>query len=343
MRKRDVALLCCGLAAALLSGCQKTEKPAAEAKAAEGKKYTIRIGHTLAPTHPYHLGGEKFKELLEAKTNGQATVEVFPNSALGNERDMIEALQLGTLEMTMVSSAPLAGFTSELLVFDLPFIFSDVKTARACVDSDIGQGMLKSLEKQGIMGLVYFENGFRHVTNSRQAIKAPSDMAGMKIRTMENPIHMESFRAMGASPMPMAFGELYQALQNKTIDGQENPLAIIDTSKFYEVQKYLSLTGHFYAPTPVLIAKKYYDSLPANIQTALLEAVKEAQVYQRGLLDDMNTQLTTSLAAAGMAVNEVDKQAFIDAVQSVYQKYTGTGAGQIPEELVQKVRQFKAD
>jgi tripartite ATP-independent transporter DctP family solute receptor len=289
------------------------------------------------------LGGLKFKELLEARTNGRVTVEVFPNSQLGNERDMIEGLQIGTLEMTMVSTAPLAGFTSDFLVFDLPFIFADTETARGCVDSEIGLNMLKNLEGQGVIGLLYFENGFRNVTNSKQPIQAPRDLAGMKIRTMENPIHMDSFRAMGADPTPMAFGELFQALQQRTIDAQENPLAIVDTSKFYEVQKYLSITQHFYAPTPVLISKKYFESLPADIQQALKDCLKESQAYERQLLDDMNSKLLTELKTRGMEINEVNKQPFIDAVQSVYAKYTGEGAGKIPAALIQRVQNFKAN
>ncbi|MDR1978791.1 MAG: TRAP transporter substrate-binding protein [Synergistaceae bacterium] len=304
-------------------------------------EYTIRVGHVLAPTHPYQLGLEHFKELMAKKTDGKVNVEVFHSSQLGNERDLVEGLQLGTLEMTLISTAPLAGFTSDFLVFDLPFIFSDVKTARACVDSEIGQKMLDQLSSQGIVGLCFFENGFRSVTNSKKPIVTPEDLSGMKIRTMENPIHMDSFRAMKADPTPMAFGELFTALQQKTIDAQENPLAIVETSAFYEVQKYLSLTEHFYAPSPVLMAKAYYDSLPADIQTALKECLLETRAYERQLLDDMNLRLLTDLGAKGMEINTVDKAPFIEAVQVVYQDYTGVGSGKIPAELIQRVKEFK--
>ncbi|MDR2528499.1 MAG: TRAP transporter substrate-binding protein [Synergistaceae bacterium] len=302
-------------------------------------EFTIRVGHVLAPTHPYQLGLERFKELLEKRTDGRVVVEVFHSSQLGNERDMVEGLQLGALEMTLISTAPLASFTSDFLAFDLPFVFSDVKTARACVDSEIGQSMLDKMSSQGIVGLCYFENGFRSVTNSKKPITKPEDLAGMKIRTMENPIHMDSFRAMKADPTPMAFGELFTALQQKTIDAQENPLAIVETSAFYEVQKYLSLTEHFYAPSPVLMAKAYHDSLPADLRKALKDCLLETRDYQRQLLDEMNLRLITDLKAKGMVINEVDKAPFIAAVRTVYEQYTG--AGKIPAELIQRVKGFK--
>ncbi|GHV35000.1 C4-dicarboxylate ABC transporter substrate-binding protein [Synergistales bacterium] len=305
--------------------------------AAAEPAYTVRVGHTLAPTHPYNLGMVRFGELVSKKTDGKVNVEVFHSSQLGSERDLIEGLQLGTVEMTIISTAPLAGFTADFLVFDLPFIFADVKTARACVDSDIGQKMLDQLASQGIKGLYFYENGFRSVTNSKRPITKPEDLAGIKIRTMENPIHMDSFRIMKADPTPMAFGELFVALQQKTIDGQENPLAIIDTSAFYEVQEFLSLTEHFYSPAPVLMAKAYYDSLPADIQAAVHESLVEARAYERQLLDDMNASLLDTLAKRGMKINTVDKAPFIKAVQPIYEQYTG----KIPADLIERVKNFK--
>ncbi|MDR1875939.1 MAG: TRAP transporter substrate-binding protein [Synergistaceae bacterium] len=309
--------------------------------AAEPEIYSIRVGTTLAPSHPYNLGLEHFRDLVAEKTGGRIKVEVFHSSQLGNERDMVEGLQLGTLEMTLISTAPLSGFTSDFLVFDMPFIFSDVEVARACVDSDIGQNMLDGLSTQGIMGLCFFENGFRSITNSRKPILTPEDLNGIKIRTMENPIHMDSFRVMKADPTPMAFGELFTALQQKTIDGQENPLAIIDTSKFYEVQKYLSLTEHFYAPAPVLMSRLFYDSLSADLQAAIKECLLESRTYERQLLDEMNAHLISDLKTKGMEINTVDKEPFIKAVQPVYEQYTGTGPGKIPAELIRRVRDFK--
>src|SRR5699024_5676593 len=182
--------------------------------------------------HPYTKGLEEFSRLVSEKSDGQVTVDHFHSSQLGDERDMIEGLQLGTLEMALVSTAPLSSFTKDFLVFDLPFIFEDSQAARNVLDGEIGEELFEKLDDQFIIGLAYWENGFRSVSNSRGPVEKPEDMKGLKIRTMENPVHMASFRAMGASPTPMAFGELFTALQQKTIDGQENPLPIVDTSKF---------------------------------------------------------------------------------------------------------------
>ncbi|WP_213974248.1 TRAP transporter substrate-binding protein [Tepidanaerobacter acetatoxydans] len=338
MSKRNLALLLISLLIiGLLTGCGGGQQNGNDAAPSEnqdkGDTITIKVGHVLAPTHPYTLGLQKFAELVDEKTDGKIKVEVFHSSQLGNERDMVEALQLGTQEMTLVSTAPLASFTKQFLVFDLPFIFKDTESARKVLDSELGQGLLNSLESQGIMGLCYFENGFRHVTNSKQPINKPEDLKGIKIRTMENPIHMATFKVMGADPTPMAFGELFTALQQKTIDAQENPLPIIETSKFYEVQEYLSLTGHFYAPAPLLISKSFFEGLAPELQAALKEAAVEARDYERGLLDDMNAKLVEELKGKGMKVNEPDKTLFVEAVQPVYKQFESD----ITPELIQKV------
>jgi len=322
------------LSIALLAGCKKSEDKGGSSGPVASKEVTIRVGHVLAPDHPYQLGLVKFGELASQKTNGNVKVEVFHSSQLGNERDLIEGLQLGTVEMCIVSTAPLSSFTSQFEVFDLPFIFSETKKTREILDGPIGQGILDSLVNQGIVGLCYFENGFRNITNNVRPITKPDDLKGLKIRTMESPVHMASFRAMGANPTPMALGELFTALQQHTVDGQENPLAIINTSKFFEVQKYLSITEHFYAPAPVLIAKPFFDRLDAATQRAIRDAAVEARVYERGLLDEMNTRLRDDLQKAGMTINTVDKKPFIDACQSVY----ADNEGRIGKELIQKVQ-----
>ncbi|MCL2166987.1 MAG: TRAP transporter substrate-binding protein [Clostridiales bacterium] len=295
---------------------------------------TIRAAHVLTPDHPYHLGLEKFGELVSAKTNGALKVEVFHSSQLGNERDLIEGLQLGTVEMCLVSTAPLAGFTSQFEVFDLPFIFSETQKARDILDGPIGQDIMSTLDSQGIVGLCYFENGFRHITNNIRPINTPDDLKGMKIRTMESPIHMASFKAMGSDPTPIAFGEVYTALQQGVVDGQETPYAIIYTSNFFEVQKYLSETGHFYAPAPLLMSKAFFDGLDADTQKAVLEAAIESREYERDVLDEMNKSLVDQLQEAGMTINSVDKQPFIDVAQSVYEEF----GDEIGRELIQKIQ-----
>lgn len=337
MFKRILALVLISLLAiGLLTGCGGGGSAKSGDQDAEDV-ITIKVGHVLAPTHPYTLGLEKFAELVDKKTDGQINVEVFHSSQLGNERDMVEALQLGTQEMTLVSTAPLASFTKEFLAFDLPFIFKDTESARNILDGVLGQRLLDSLESQGISGLCYFENGFRHVSNSKHPINKPEDLKGMKIRTMENPIHMATFKVMGADPTPMAFGELFTALQQKTIDAQENPLPIVETSKFYEVQDYLSMTGHFYAPAPLLVSKSFFEGLAPELQDAIKEAAIEARDYERDLLDDANAKLVEELKTKGMEINEPDKTPFIEAVQPVYKQFESD----INPDIIQQIIDFQ--
>ncbi|WP_034421110.1 TRAP transporter substrate-binding protein [Thermanaerosceptrum fracticalcis] len=334
-RKKGIAwMLLLVFVSVVVAGCggggdKPKDKPAAE----QPKVTTIKVGHVLAPDHPYTIGLKKFAELVDQKTQGKVKVEVFHSSQLGNERDMIEALQLGTQQMALVSTAPLAGFTKKFLVFDLPFIFKDYQSAYKVLDGEIGQGILKTLDSVGIVGLTYWENGFRHVTNSKRPINKPEDLKGLKIRLMENPIHMDTFRTMGADPTPMAFGELFTALQQGTVDGQENPVPIIWTSKFYEVQKHMSLTGHFYAAAPLLVSKKFFDGLSPEIQKALKEAAVEARDFERDLLAQQNKDFVGKLKEKGMNILEVDKTPFKEAVKPVYAKYEA----EIGKELIEKV------
>ncbi len=286
-----------------------------------GAPKIIRLNHTLAPDSHYHKGLEYFAELIAEKTNGEIEVQIFHSSQLGSERDAIEGVILGTLEATLVSTAPLANFSKQFLVFDLPFIVKDRDTAYAALDGELGEMMAKSLEDKGIKTLAFWENGFRMLTNSRRPINQPEDVAGLKIRLMENPVHMATFRVLGAAPVPMPFGELFTALQQRTVDGQENPLVIIQTSKFYEVQKHLAMTGHFYSPAALLIGQRFFDSLTPEQQRAIEEAAVEARDWERQYCIDLEASLVAELKAAGMEVTYPDLDAFEKAVQPVYEEF----------------------
>ena len=325
------------------SGEETTETTTETTESAEGEEtaegtYHLRVGHVLANTHPYQLGLEKMAELANEKSGGEITIDVFHSSTLGNERDMLEGLQLGTQEMVLVSTAVLSSFTDDFLVFDLPFLFNTTEEARAVCDSELGTEILGSVESAGLKGLAWFENGFRNVTNSKHVVNKPEDLQGIKIRTMESPIHMESFSVIGADPTPMAMGELFTALQQKTIDAQENPLAIIESSKLYEVQQYLSLTEHFYAPAPLFVSTTYFDSMPEDMQAALQEAADETKVYERQVLDEMNTTLIDTLKEKGVEITEVDKAPFVEAVQPVYENYVGTEPGMVNPDILAEVQ-----
>ena len=348
MKKRVLSvLMASAMMVAVLAGCSSSSTGSesggssaasgSEAAQSEGGEYAMISGTTTPDNHPYNLGLVKMSELVAEKTNGAVTLDVFGNSQLGNERDLLEGLQLGSLQVTCVSTAPLAGFTDSFLVFDLPFIFETTEQARAVMDSEVGTEILNSVEDQGMKGLAWFENGFRNVTNSKLPITVPDDLKGIKIRTMENPMHMEAFRVMGADPTPMAMGDVFTALQQGTIDAQENPIPIIETNKFGEVQHYLSMTGHLFSPAPVFISTDYFNSLPAEYQTAVQEAATEAVPYQREQIDEQNVTGLESLQAAGMEVNEPEKEPFKDATKVIYDEYVKDGAGCVSPDIYNRV------
>lgn len=327
-----------GSGSAAASGSASTSAAASGSTAATGDaEYAMISGTSVPDTHPYALGMNKIGELVSEKTNGAVTLDVFNNSQLGSERDLIEGLQLGSIQMTCTSSAPLAGFTDAFLVFDLPFLFESSEQARAVMDSEIGMEILHSVEDQGLKGLAWFENGFRNVTNNVRPITVPDDLKGIKIRTMENQMHMAAFQIMGADPTPMAMGDVFTALQQGTIDAEENPVPIIATNKFQEVQKYISMTGHLFSPTPVFIAKDYFDALPAEYQTAVQEAATEAAPYQREQIDEQNVSGLEELTNDGMEANEPEKAPFQEATAPLYDEYIKEGAGMVSPDIYQKV------
>lgn len=330
-----VALLITSLALAGCGGQKEQKAPAGEEKKAE--KVTLKVGHVLAPTHPYQLGLEHFAKLVNEKTGGKVEVQVFHSAQLGNEREMIEGLQMGTLDMTLVSTAPISGFSNVFLALDLPYILESREQAYKVLDGPIGQEMLKALQEKNIIGLAFWENGFRHVTNSKLPIRKPEDLKGLKIRTMENPIHMASFKIVGADPTPMAFGELFTALQQKTIDGQENPLPIIYTSRFYEVQKYVSLTGHFYAAAPLLISKAVWDKLAPEYREAIQKAAVEARDYERSLVKKLDGELASELKAKGMEIIEPDREAFKNAMKPVWKQFENQIGKEVLERIIKEI------
>ncbi|MDL2259789.1 TRAP transporter substrate-binding protein [Deltaproteobacteria bacterium OttesenSCG-928-K17] len=284
-------------------------------------KYIMRIGTTTEPEGHYHKGLLQFKERVEKYTDGQVRVDIFLSSQLGNERDMIEGLSMGLLEGSLTSSAPLANFSSDFLLLDLPYIVTDREKAYKVMDGEVGQAILGTMTSKGVLALGFWENGFRNVTNSKRPIVNPADLKGLKIRTMENPIHQYTFEYFGATPTPMAWSEVFLALQQGTIDGQENPLVIIDTVKVYEVQKYISLTGHFYSPAVFMLSKQIFDSYPKDVQDAILKAEKEARDWERAYSAQLDEDLVKSMTAKGVQFNDVDKAKWQKACAPIYDKF----------------------
>jgi tripartite ATP-independent transporter DctP family solute receptor len=297
---------------------------------------TIKVGYGIAEEHPLGQGVNRFIQLVEQKTGGKLKLKGFAANALGSETQMISALRGGTQEITIPSSAALVQVQKEFGLFDLPFLFADERQADAVLDGPVGKSLLDKLADKDLIGLCYWENGFRNLTNGRRVVAKADDIRGLKLRTMQSPVYLDSFNALGANAVPLAFTEVYVALEQKAIDGQENPIGIIHANKIYEVQKYLSLTRHSYAPYVVLAGKKFWDKLGAAEHTAIAAACIEAGTYQRKLGRDMNAKLLEDLKAKGMVVTEVPP-AEIARMKATLQPVTAKYTAEIGPDLIAKV------
>ena len=287
----------------------------------DAAEYTIRLGHTGAPDHHYQYGCEFFAKKVAEKTDGKVEILVFPADQLGGQRQEVEGCIVGTHDMVLTSTMVLSNFVPEIGAFDMPFLFPTRDIAYTVADGEIGNDMSALFEPKGLKILAYWENGYRYITNSKRPITVPEDLKGLKIRVPESPVFLATFTTLGAAATPMAFGEVFSALQLGTVDGQENPAAHVIHNAFYEVQKYISLTGHFYTFEPLVISKSLYDSLPTDIQQALIEAAEEARDYQRILSIQYDEDCLKQIKEKGMEILEVDKLAFQKAVKPVYEQF----------------------
>lgn len=295
---------------------------ALEAKKDSGKKWSLKAGHVAAATHPMNLTLIEMSKQIEQKTGGRVKFDVFPEAAIGGEREMIEGARIGTVDIALTTSAVLGNFAPQMKLFDLPFLFKDREDAIKVLDGPIGQKLLDSMTDKGLIGLAFWENGFRNFTNSKRPINKPEDLKGLRMRTMENPIHLDAWKALGASPTPMAWAEVYTALQQGTVDGQENPLAIIFTNRIYEVQKYLAMTNHNYSPMVLLVSKKLWDTFPADIKTAFKELARSNANVERGMLKQAEDKYLEDMKKAGVNVTYPDTAPFRERVKPVYDKYS---------------------
>jgi len=287
----------------------------------------IKIGYALAPESHYGVAANRWQEVVEERTEGRYVFRHFPSSGLGGEREVIEGVQLGTVEATIVSSGTLANFVPETGVFDIPFLFRDLGHARRVLDGPIGQDILAQFDDVGLVALGWGEQGFRHITNNRNQIGSPADMAGLRLRTMENPIHLTAFQTLGAAPTPMAWPEVIGALQQGTIDGQENPLSVIVSASLNDVQRYLTLSGHVYSPAMLLVSPMVWDSMSAEDQQIFREAAAEAVAAMRGFVDNVEESGMETLRERGMDVGELsgeDRAAFQEALAPAYEQYYTT-------------------
>jgi tripartite ATP-independent transporter DctP family solute receptor len=297
--------LLCVLFIAALAACF------ASAASASDKTYTIRIGNVTPPNNPLHMAFEKMAAEMNEKSKGRIKATAYPSGQLGNLRSMTEGVQMGTLEMATQSSGGLASFYPAMGVLELPFAYKSHQHVYKVVDGPIGQELGEQFrQKTGIRIIAYFMNLYRHVTNNVRPVNVPADMKGLKIRVPETPTVKMAIEAVGGNPVPMVWGEVYTALQNKTVDGQENPLAIIWASKIYEVQKYLSLTGHVYSPTLIMINDKLYQSMPNDLQEIMVQSAKIAAKWNREFAEKQEGELLGELKEKGMAINTVNPEPF---------------------------------
>src|SRR5664279_1821420 len=275
------------------------------ATAQEIQERTIRFGHLNNTDHPVSMGEKRFAELVAAKSGGKMQVKEFPSNQLGSEQQQTSALQGGVQEMQAPATTSLVGIVKDYGVVDFPFTVSNNAQAFALVDGPLGKALLEKLPEKGLIGLTYWDLGFRNVTNSKRPINRPEDLEGLKLRVIPNPVFLDTFKAFKANPVPMSFSELYTALETKTVDGQENPYSVILSNKFYEVQKYVSGTNHVYGANIILVSRKFWDKLSPAEQKILHDAALEAREYQRQVSRAAADKAVRELTAKGMLFNEV--------------------------------------
>ncbi len=313
------------LLAIALAGACATFSVGTSALAADTPTRVIKFGHLNNTDHPVSFGVQHFAKLLEEKSGGKMKVKEFPASTLGSELQQQSALQGGVQEMSAPATTSVAGIVKEFGLIDFPFSVSSFKDADALLDGPFGQALIAKLADKGLVALSYWDLGFRNVTNSKHPIARPEDLAGLKIRVIPNPVFIKSFEALGANPLPLTFGELYNAMESKAVDGQENPFSVILSNKMYEVQKYVSATNHVYAANIVLVSKKFWDKLSPQEQQWMQEAADETRPYQRKISREAAQKAVDALKANGMAYNEVspeERARMRSIVQPVLEQFT---------------------
>jgi tripartite ATP-independent transporter DctP family solute receptor len=319
----------CGIAGILLAAT------AMSARAQDIKERNLKFAFSLAKDHPMGVGAQKLSDLVAQKSGGKIKINLFPNASLGGDPQNLAAVQSGILDFTTMATGLLAGLNKEFMIFDFPFLFQDFREAYALSDGPVGRRLLGKLAEKGVIGLGIWDLGFRNITNSRRPITKPEDVQGLKLRVIASPVYIETFKALGANPVPMTFGEVYVALETKAIDGQDNPVGVIESAKFAEVQKYLSITRHFYTGMPVLMSKQTWDAMSPAEQAIIRESAEEAKAEERKLLQAQEAEVTERLRKA-MQVNELgasELERMREKVRPVVERFNG----EVGEALVKEV------
>ncbi|HZP79432.1 MAG TPA: DctP family TRAP transporter solute-binding subunit [Pseudolabrys sp.] len=298
----------------------------------------LKFGYILAPDSQLGAGAAVFAKEIVERTKGRIHIEGFPNAALGGEVEMMKAVQLGTVDLAFITGAPLPNFLPEVGVFNIPFLFRDLAHAHSVLDGPIGKSYLEKFKQKGFVALAWGENGMRHLTNSKHEVRTPADLKGLKLRLPQSDVMLAGFKALGADVSPLAFPQLYGALQSGQFDGQENPIATILASKFYQVQKYLSLTGHVYDPAVIVMSPDVFDELSAEDKAAFVEAARLAGIESRKFAAAAEAKGVAQLAKEGMqVVTDIDRAKFADAVSAA----GPTFAKLYGQDIIDKIRQAK--
>lgn len=334
--KRLIAAVVASAMVLSLVGCGETSS---------APKTVLSIGYTTAsnPNDPYALTAQKFKEVVEEKTQGRITVNDYPSSQLGSEPEMWEGMQIGTCDMAVMTNAYVSTYVLANGALDLPFIFSDCQQARKILDGDYGQKLAKNVESAGVTVLGWSEGGFRQLATGKRSIKEPSDLAGMKIRCMETKTYLAAYAALGVNATPMAWSEVLTALQQGTIDGCDAPLSVLYTNGFPDVSKYINNVNLFYSPLPICISSRVLESFSEEDQQIIREAAQEAVATVRKNNDDSAETMENDLTSKGMTIvptSEVDSKAFQEAAKPVYEKMEsyigGTWVSDLEKEVESK-------
>lgn len=299
----------------------------------------LTLGHGAAPTNPRHLAAERFAELVKQKSNGRIEIKIAPSAQLGDDAAMVSSLRSGTLDMSANSQGAVSSVVPEYNAFGLPYLFADNAHAWKVLDGPVGEELAKKSAAKNMMVLGYWDNGIRQVTNSKRPINAPADMKGLKIRTPPDSMTIDIMSALGAETQQIKFSETYVALQQGVVDGQENPLTNIEASKLYEVQKFLSLTGHKWEMNPLLMSKRAWDRLSESDRKVILEAAKEATDFQRKLSKETDEKSLDVLKSKGIQVNTVNRDLFVKATTKVHDKWFAGPIGDFAKRVAQAARQ----
>ncbi|MDT7838846.1 TRAP transporter substrate-binding protein (plasmid) [Aquabacterium sp. OR-4] len=306
--------------------------------AAQAQAVKLTLGHGAAPGNPRHEASLKLAELVKAKTAGRIEVTVAPSAQLGDDAAMVTALRTGAIDLSANSQGAVSTVVPEYAAFGMPFLFANLPQAWKLLDGALGQELAAKSADKGLVVLGYWDNGIRHMSNSKKPILKPEDMKGLKMRTPPDAVTVDIMQSLGADAQQIKFAELYVALQQGVVDGQENPLMNIHASKLYEVNKFISLTGHKYEMTPLLMSKRSWDKLPEADRKALQEAATEATALQRKLSQEADDRLVADLKAKGVRVDIADKAAFEKATAAVDDKWMASPIGPYVKKVIAGAR-----